>query len=74
VQSPPHEHLEEQLLKSGFSPDSVRLPEEYGGAFMATLEVNYQLYCLVSASLLPLVKFLPINGEALESPQKGTPS
>jgi len=65
---------EEQLLKSGFSPDSVRFPEEYGGGFMASLEVNHQLHCLVSTNLLPLVKFLPINGEALEFPQKSTAS
>ncbi|KAG2038070.1 hypothetical protein BDR03DRAFT_955681 [Suillus americanus] len=38
----------EQLLKTGEkpSPAMARYPDEYGGGYMATVEVNHQLRCL----------------------------
>lgn len=40
---------EHDLKKSGFDPQkSTRLPEEYGGGYLVTIEVNHQLHCLVS--------------------------
>ncbi|KAG2128640.1 uncharacterized protein EDB93DRAFT_1267429 [Suillus bovinus] len=38
----------EQLLRTGEkpSPAMVRYPEEYGGGYMATVEVIHQLHCL----------------------------
>lgn len=38
---------ETDLLSAGYSKDSVKLPDEYGGGYMASLEVNHQLHCLV---------------------------
>jgi len=37
---------EEELIKSGFNTDSVRLPEQLGGGYMASVEINHQLHCL----------------------------
>lgn len=34
---------EEQLMNSGFFTDSVRIPEEYGSGYVASLRVNHQL-------------------------------
>ena len=39
---------EEDLLKSGSSTDAVRIPDDYGGGFMVSVEVHHQLHCLVS--------------------------
>ena len=39
---------EEDLLRSGSLTDAVRIPDDYGGGFMASVEVNHQLHCLVS--------------------------
>jgi hypothetical protein len=40
----------EQLLRTGEkpSPAMARYPDEYGGGYMATVEVIHQLHCLVS--------------------------
>ena len=42
---------EEVLIASGSDIDSIKVPEEYGGGYMATLEVTHQLHCLVSLIL-----------------------
>ena len=39
---------EEDLVKSGSSTDAVRIPDDYGGGFMVSVEVHHQLHCLVS--------------------------
>ena len=39
---------EEDLLKSGSSTDAARIPDDYGGGFMVSVEVHHQLHCLVS--------------------------
>ena len=52
---------EDDLLKSGSSTDAVRIPDDYGGGFMVSVEVHHQLHCLVSCcdwhSCTFLVKF-----------------
>ena len=49
---------EEDLLKSGSSTDAVRIPEDYGGGFMVSVEVHHQLHCLVSCCDCDLCTFL----------------
>ena len=39
---------EEDLLRSGSLTDAVSIPDDYGGGFMAFVEVNHQSHCLVS--------------------------
>ena len=38
----------ETLLRTGASEDSVKLPPERGGGYMAMLEVHHQIHCVVS--------------------------
>ncbi|KAK0391437.1 hypothetical protein NLU13_0938 [Sarocladium strictum] len=37
---------ESDILKSGSTKDAIQIPEEFGGGYMATLEVTHQLHCL----------------------------
>lgn len=43
---------ESDVIKSGSTKDAVRVPEEFGGGYMATLEITHQLHCLVSSLYL----------------------
>jgi hypothetical protein len=47
----------EQLLRTGEKPSPVmtRYPDEYGGGYMATVEVIHQLHCIVSCNAGRLV-------------------
>jgi len=47
----------EQLLRTGEkpSPSMVRYPDEYGGGYMASVEVIHQLHCIVSCNAGRLV-------------------
>lgn len=36
-----------KVLKAGKTTDAIRKPEEFGGGFMASVEVNHQLHCVV---------------------------
>ncbi|KAJ6783184.1 hypothetical protein PWT90_07875 [Aphanocladium album] len=38
----------DDVLKSGSDLDSVKVPEEYGGGYLASLEVTHQLHCLAT--------------------------
>jgi len=38
---------EEEVLQAGKTTDAIRIPEEFGGGFMASVEVNHQLHCVV---------------------------
>ena len=51
---------EDDLLKSGSSTDAVRIPDDHGGGFMASVEVNHQLHCLVSCYNWHLCTFFDI--------------
>ena len=42
---------EEEMERIGHSKDSARLPPESGGGYMASLEVNHQIHCLVSLAV-----------------------
>ena len=42
---------EDSVVKSGSEIDSVQIPSEYGGGYMATLEFTHQLHCVVSLTL-----------------------
>ncbi|KAI4179243.1 MAG: hypothetical protein LQ346_007234 [Caloplaca aetnensis] len=46
---------EEDVLKMGKTKDAVKIPSEYGGGYMASLEVNHQLHCMnfIRKSLFP---------------------
>ncbi|KAL9597416.1 MAG: hypothetical protein Q9219_005169 [cf. Caloplaca sp. 3 TL-2023] len=37
---------EDDILKIGKSTDAVKIPAEYGGGYLASLEVNHQLHCV----------------------------
>ena len=41
---------DEVMEKIGHSKDSVRLPPESGGGYMANLEVHHQIHCVVGPS------------------------
>ena len=41
---------EEDVLKVGKTTEAIRIPPEFGGGFMASVEVNHQLHCVVSES------------------------
>lgn len=49
---------EEDVLKMGKTKDAVKIPSEYGGGYMASLEVNHQLHCMVSAVSLVVPSLL----------------
>lgn len=38
---------EDDVIKAGKTTDSIRISDEFGGGFMASVEVNHQLHCLV---------------------------
>ncbi|KAG1728437.1 hypothetical protein EDB19DRAFT_1913783 [Suillus lakei] len=52
----------EQLLRTGEkpSPAMVRYPDEYGGGYMATVEITHQLHCVVSCQTGRLVDLCSI--------------
>jgi hypothetical protein len=52
----------EQLLRTGEkpTPSMAGYPEEYGGGYMASVEVIHQLHCVVSFNPGKLVEFLLI--------------
>ena len=39
---------EEEVLKIGKTTDAIKIPSQFGGGYMASVEVNHQLHCLVS--------------------------
>lgn len=38
---------EGEVLKAGKTTDAIRITEEFRGGFMASVEVNHQLHCVV---------------------------
>ncbi|KAL8667705.1 MAG: hypothetical protein Q9202_000560 [Teloschistes flavicans] len=39
---------EEEILRIGKTTEAIRIPEEFGGGFLASVEVQHQLHCVVS--------------------------
>lgn len=59
---------EEEVLKIGKTTDAIKIPSQFGGGYMASVEVNHQLHCLnfLRKSLVPAYYAPPSHHASVE--------